>query len=47
MVPIIDSMAAAGIVSLRGMMTGQMLAGRHFMGADATLRLDRLVKRRA
>ena len=75
MVPIINSMAAAGIVSLPGMMTGQilagspplqavayqivvmfmiaaavaggamlvvLLAGRHFMGADATLRLDRL-----
>ena len=75
MIPIINSMAAAGIVSLPGMMTGQILAGspplqavayqivvmfmiaaavalgammvvvlagRHFMGADATLRLDRL-----
>jgi putative ABC transport system permease protein len=75
MVPIINSMAAAGIVSLPGMMTGQilagapplqavsyqivvmfmiaaavasgamlvvLLAGRHFMGADAVLRLDRL-----
>jgi len=78
MIPIINSMAAAGIVSLPGMMTGQILAGsppmqavayqivvmfmlaaavafgamlivvlagRHFMGVDATLRLDRLVKR--
>lgn len=77
MVPIINSMAAAGIVSLPGMMTGQilagspplqavayqivvmfmiaaavaggamlvvLLAGRHFMGADAVLRLDRLRK---
>jgi putative ABC transport system permease protein len=75
MVPIINSMAAAGIVSLPGMMTGQILAGspplqavayqivvmfmiaaavalgamlvvvlagRHFMGPDATLRLDRM-----
>jgi len=75
MIPIINSMAAAGIVSLPGMMTGQILAGspplqavayqivvmfmiaaavalgamlvvvlagRHFMGPDATLRLDRL-----
>jgi putative ABC transport system permease protein len=75
MIPIINAMAAAGIVSLPGMMTGQilagapplqavayqivvmfmiaaavtlgamlvvLLAGRHFMGADATLRLDRL-----
>jgi putative ABC transport system permease protein len=75
MIPIINSMAAAGIVSLPGMMTGQilagspplqavgyqivvmfmiaaavavgamlvvLLAGRHFMGADAVLRLDRL-----
>lgn len=79
MIPIINSMAAAGIVSLPGMMTGQILAGsppmqavayqivvmfmlaasvafgailvvvlagRHFMGTDATLRLDRLVARR-
>ncbi len=79
MIPIINSMAAAGIVSLPGMMTGQilagsppmqavayqivvmfmlaaavafgamlvvMLAGRHFMGPDATLRLDRLVARK-
>jgi len=78
MIPIINSMGAAGIVSLPGMMTGQILAGsppmqavayqivvmfmlaaavafgamlvvvlagRHFIGADATLRLDRLVKR--
>jgi putative ABC transport system permease protein len=78
MIPIINSMAAAGIVSLPGMMTGQILAGsppmqavayqivvmfmlaaavafgamlvvvlagRHFMGTDATLRLDRMVKR--
>jgi len=78
MIPIINSMAAAGIVSLPGMMTGQILAGsppmqavayqivvmfmlaaavafgamvvvilagRHFIGADATLRLDRLVRR--
>jgi len=75
MVPIINAMAAAGIVSLPGMMTGQilagapplqavsyqivvmfmiaaavasgamlvvLLAGRHFMGPDAVLRLDRL-----
>jgi len=75
MVPIINAMAAAGIVSLPGMMTGQilagapplqavayqivvmfmiaaavaggamlvvLLAGRHFMGTDAVLRLDRL-----
>jgi putative ABC transport system permease protein len=75
LVPIVNSMAAAGIVSLPGMMTGQILAGspplqavayqivvmfmiaaavavgamlvvvlagRHFMGADAVLRLDRL-----
>lgn len=75
MVPIINAMAAAGIVSLPGMMTGQilagtaplqavayqivvmfmiaaavaggamavvLLAGRHFMGADAVLRLDKL-----
>ena len=80
MIPIIIAMAAAGIVSLPGMMTGQILAGsppmqavayqivvmfmlaaavafgamlvvvlagRHFMGADATLRLDRLLKRAA
>jgi putative ABC transport system permease protein len=80
MIPIINSMAAAGIVSLPGMMTGQILAGsppmqavayqivvlfmlaaavafgamlvvvlagRHFMGVDATLRLDRLRKRSA
>jgi putative ABC transport system permease protein len=79
MIPIINSMAAAGIVSLPGMMTGQILAGsppmqavayqivvmfmlaaavafgamlvvtlagRHFMGLDATLRLDRLVARK-
>lgn len=79
MIPIINSMAAAGIVSLPGMMTGQilagsppmqavayqivvmfmlaaavafgamlvvMLAGRHFMGPDATLRLDRLLARK-
>ena len=78
MIPIINSMAAAGIVSLPGMMTGQILAGsppmqavayqivvmfmiaaavalgammvvvlagRHFMGVDATLRLDRLKSR--
>jgi putative ABC transport system permease protein len=78
MIPIVNAMAAAGIVSLPGMMTGQILAGsppmqavayqivvmfmlaaavafgailvvslagRHFMGVDATLRLDRLVKR--
>ncbi len=77
MVPIINAMAAAGIVSLPGMMTGQILAGtpplqavsyqivvmfmiaaavasgamlvvflagRHFMAADAVLRLDRLRK---
>jgi putative ABC transport system permease protein len=75
MVPIMNAMSAAGIVSLPGMMTGQilagapplqavayqivvmfmiaaavaggamlvvLLAGRHFMGADAVLRLDRL-----
>ena len=75
MVPIVNAMAAAGLVSLPGMMTGQilagspplqavayqvvvmfmiaaavaigamlvvLLAGRHFMGADAVLRLDRL-----
>jgi putative ABC transport system permease protein len=75
MIPIMNAMAAAGIVSLPGMMTGQILAGspplqavayqivvmfmiaaavaggamlvivlagRHFMGADAVLRLDRL-----
>jgi putative ABC transport system permease protein len=80
MVPIINSMAAAGIVSLPGMMTGQILAGspplqavayqivvmfmiaaavafgamlvvilagRHFMGPDATLRLDRLTSGRS
>jgi putative ABC transport system permease protein len=79
MIPIINSMAAAGIVSLPGMMTGQILAGspplqavayqivvmfmiaaavalgamlvvvlagRHFMGVDATLRLDRLTSRK-
>ena len=79
MIPIINSMAAAGIVSLPGMMTGQILAGspplqavayqivvmfmiaaavalgamlvvvlagRHFMGADATLRLDRLTSKK-
>ncbi|HSO23722.1 MAG TPA: iron export ABC transporter permease subunit FetB [Chondromyces sp.] len=79
MVPIINSMAAAGIVSLPGMMTGQILAGspplqavayqivvmfmiaaavafgammvvvlagRHFMGKDATLRLERLTSAR-
>ena len=79
MIPIINSMAAAGIVSLPGMMTGQILAGspplqavayqivvmfmiaaavalgamlvvvlagRHFMGVDATLRLDRLSARK-
>ena len=78
MIPIINSMAAAGIVSLPGMMTGQILAGspplqavayqivvmfmiaaavalgamlvvvlagRHFMGPDATLRLDRMTSR--
>jgi putative ABC transport system permease protein len=78
MIPIINAMAAAGIVSLPGMMTGQilagapplqavayqivvmfmiaaavtlgamlvvLLAGRHFMGPDATLRLDRLETR--
>jgi putative ABC transport system permease protein len=78
MIPIINSMAAAGIVSLPGMMTGQILAGspplqavayqivvmfmiaaavalgamlvvvlagRHFMGPDATLRLDRLTRK--
>ncbi len=79
MIPIINSMAAAGIVSLPGMMTGQILAGsppmqavayqivvmfmlaaavafgamfivalagRHFLGTDATLRLDLIVARR-
>jgi putative ABC transport system permease protein len=79
MIPIINSMAAAGIVSLPGMMTGQILAGspplqavayqivvmfmiaaavalgamlvvvlagRHFMGSDATLRLDRLTSKK-
>jgi putative ABC transport system permease protein len=79
MIPIINAMAAAGIVSLPGMMTGQILAGspplqavayqivvmfmiaaavalgamlvvvlagRHFMGADATLRLDRLTTKK-
>jgi putative ABC transport system permease protein len=79
MIPIINAMAAAGIVSLPGMMTGQILAGspplqavayqivvmfmiaaavalgsmlavilagRHFMGADATLRLDRLTAKK-
>jgi putative ABC transport system permease protein len=80
MIPIINSMAAAGIVSLPGMMTGQILAGsppmqavayqivvmfmiaaavalgammvvvlagRHFMGVDATLRLDRLTVKKS
>ena len=80
MIPIINSMAAAGIVSLPGMMTGQILAGsppmqavayqivvmfmiaaavalgamlvvvlagRHFMGVDATLRLDRMTGTRS
>jgi putative ABC transport system permease protein len=79
MIPIINAMAAAGIVSLPGMMTGQILAGspplqavayqivvmfmiaaavalgamlvvvlagRHFMGPDATLRLDRLTAKK-
>jgi putative ABC transport system permease protein len=79
MIPIINAMAAAGIVSLPGMMTGQILAGspplqavayqivvmfmiaaavalgamlvvvlagRHFMGVDATLRLDRLASKK-
>ena len=79
MIPIVNSMAAAGIVSLPGMMTGQILAGspplqavayqivvmfmiaaavalgamlvvvlagRHFMSVDATLRLDRLSARK-
>jgi putative ABC transport system permease protein len=78
MIPIINAMAAAGVVSLPGMMTGQILAGspplqavayqivvmfmiagavalgamlvvvlagRHFMGPDATLRLDRLTSK--
>ena len=78
MIPIINAMAAAGIVSLPGMMTGQILAGspplqavayqivvmfmiaaavalgammvvvlagRHFMGPDATLRLDQMTSR--
>jgi putative ABC transport system permease protein len=78
MIPIINAMAAAGIVSLPGMMTGQILAGspplqavayqivvmfmiaaavalgamlvvvlagRHFMGPDATLRLDRMTQK--
>jgi len=80
MVPLINSMAAAGIVSLPGMMTGQILAGsppmqavayqivvmfmlaaavafgsmlvvvlagRHFVGNDATLRLDRMATRKS
>jgi putative ABC transport system permease protein len=80
MIPIINSMAAAGVVSLPGMMTGQILAGspplqavayqvvvmfmiaaavamgamlvvvlagRHFMGPDATLRLDRLTAKKS
>ena len=80
MIPIINAMAAAGIVSLPGMMTGQILAGsppmqavayqivvmfmiaaavalgammvvvlagRHFMGVDATLRLDRMTSRKS
>jgi putative ABC transport system permease protein len=80
MIPIINAMAAAGIVSLPGMMTGQILAGspplqavayqivvmfmiaaavalgamlvvvlagRHFMGPDATLRLDRLTSNKS
>ena len=80
MIPIINAMAAAGIVSLPGMMTGQILAGspplqavayqivvmfmisaavalgammvvvlagRRFMGPDATLRLDRLASRKS
>ena len=79
MMPIINAMTAAGVVSLPGMMTGQILAGspplqavayqivvmfmiaaavalgamlvvvlagRHFMGPDATLRLDRLTAKR-
>ncbi len=79
MIPIINAMAAGGLVSLPGMMTGQILAGspplqavayqivvmfmiaaavalgamlvvilagRHFMGADATLRLDRLTAKK-
>jgi putative ABC transport system permease protein len=77
LVPIVNTMSAAGIVSLPGMMTGQilagtpplqavayqivvmfmiaaaaaggamlvvLLAGRHFMGGDAMLRLDQLRK---
>lgn len=77
MIPITNSLFAVGLVSLPGMMTGQILAGspplqavayqivvmfmiaaavalgamlvvvlagRHFMGPDATLRLDRLTK---
>jgi putative ABC transport system permease protein len=80
MIPIINSMAAAGIVSLPGMMTGQILAGsppmqavayqivvmfmiaaavalgamlvvilagRRFMGPDATLRLDRMTSKKS
>ena len=80
MIPIINAMAAAGIVSLPGMMTGQILAGspplqavayqivvmfmiaaavalgamlvvvlagRHFMGVDATLRLDRMTAKKS
>ena len=35
MIPIINSMAAAGIVSLPGMMTGQILAGSPPMQAVA------------
>lgn len=78
-VPIVNAMMVAGIVSLPGMMTGQILAGspplqavayqivvmfmiaaavalgamlvvvlagRHFMGVDATLRLDRLTSKK-
>ena len=80
LIPIVNAMTAAGIVSLPGMMTGQILAGspplqavayqivvmfmvaaavalgamlvvilagRHFMGVDATLRLDRLATKKS
>ena len=80
MIPIMNSMAAAGIVALPGMMTGQILAGspplqavayqivvmfmiaaassfgamasaviagRRFVGADGTLRLDKLREKSA
>jgi len=80
MIPIVNAMAAAGIVSLPGMMTGQILAGspplqavayqivvmfmiaaavalgamlvvilagRRFMGVDATLRVDRMTSKKS